>query len=79
MQIGLQEWITMIMTMKMKKMMTKNIIMKPTMTKTRKNLKHKNRLTKTRLTISPQMQEMMPIQPYMRKKINRNNRNNWKH
>jgi hypothetical protein len=37
----------------------------------------KNRLTQTRSMMSPQrMQERMPIQPYMRRKINRNN---WKH
>jgi hypothetical protein len=57
----------------------KNIIMKPKMTKTRKNSKNKNRLIQTRLTISPQLQERIPIQPYMRKKLNRNNPNNWKH
>jgi hypothetical protein len=66
-------------TIKTKKMMTKNMIMKPKTMKMRKNSKKKNRLTQARSTISPQMQERMPIQPYMRKKINWNNRNNWKH
>jgi hypothetical protein len=39
------------------------------------NSKNKNRLMQTRSTLSPQMQERMPIQLCLRKKINRNH---WK-
>ena len=64
MQIGLQEWITMITT-KMKKMMTKNTIMKePKITNTRKKSKHKNRLTLMRLSISSPMQDRIRILSY---------------
>ena len=72
----------MMIAMKMKKMMTKNTIMKkPKMTNsTRKNSKNKNRLTSMRSTISSLMQERITILSYVRKNNNRynngyNNRN----
>ena len=75
MQIGLQEWIMMTTKMNLQNMVMKNIITMPKTANTRKNSRNKNRSTKMRSTRLPQMQERMPIQTYMRKKIKWMNRN----
>ena len=66
----------MIRAVKTKTMMMKNTITKTKMTRVRMNPNKKKESTQTRSMTSPQMQDRMPIQPYIMRKNNK--RNNWK-